>query len=450
MTKIAKIMMSLGLILILTGCKEPAFTLNGDPIVTVEALTDYVDQGVTSDKDLIVTVDNRVDTSAVGSYIVTYSAKIGSKIKSLYRTVNVVDTVAPILTLKGYLSHYACSLNSYVEEGYTALDNLDGDLNAQVTIAKTTTGLIYSVRDGSGNLAEITRLFNVKDTQKPSISLRGSSSIKMDRNGTYYEFGYNVSDNCGNVSKAVRITTNLDPSVLGHYTVTYTVTDTSGNTNAVTRAVEVADLPMTKVYLTFDDGPDYNTISVLNTLKKYNVKATFFVLWHYGNYGGLIKQAYDEGHTIGLHSYTHSYTNIYSSTDAFFSDLNKISDYVYNLTGYRSMIYRFPGGSSNTVSWFNRGIMTTLAKMVLDQGYHYFDWNVSSGDTATYTEAGIVNNVIRQIKVGGSNIVLMHDGPNRQLSALALPHILDYLRSINAVCLPITMDTPQYHHRIAN
>lgn len=432
------------------GCSKTAFSLVGDSIITIEALSVYEDPGYLIDGDHEVTIDNPVDVTQPGTYIITYSAKIGSKTKSLYRTVNVVDTIAPNLSLTGSLSHLACERSRYKEEGFSAIDLVNGDLSDQVLITSLENGLKYSVRDDSGNLSEMIRLFDQKDTQKPRLVLKGSANQVVDLNGKYLEYGVTVSDNCDELSHKVRITGNVDVSTLGHYTVTYSVTDSSGNSASLVRQVEVADLPTTTVYLTFDDGPDITTLSVLDTLKKYDMKATFFVLWHYGHYSALIQRAAAEGHTIGLHSYTHYYNNIYSSTEAFFSDLNKISDYVYGLTGIRSTIYRFPGGSSNTVSNFNPGIMTTLTRLVQEAGYAYFDWNVSSGDTAVWTESGIVNNVIKGIRLGKTNIVLMHDGPNHALSATALPHILDYLVSINATVLPITMDTLPIHAHINN
>ncbi|MBO4461285.1 MAG: polysaccharide deacetylase family protein, partial [Lachnospiraceae bacterium] len=103
-----------------------------------------------------------------------------------------------------------------------------------------------------------------------------------------------------------------------------------------------------KVYLTFDDGPSHNTELILDILKEYNVKATFFVIGRNDEYSkSLYKRIVDEGHTIALHSYTHRYSSIYASLDAYKEDLQKISDLVYDATGVRSKFIRFPGGSSN-------------------------------------------------------------------------------------------------------
>ena len=95
--------------------------------------------------------------------------------------------------------------------------------------------------------------------------------------------------------------------------------------------------------------------------------------------------------------------------------------------------------------------MTTLTRMVQEAGFHYFDWNVSSGDgSSTTTSDQMVRYVTNKIKPGGTYIVLMHDSQGHTNTVEALPQILDYLQSIGATVLPITMDTPQFHHNVQN
>jgi peptidoglycan/xylan/chitin deacetylase (PgdA/CDA1 family) len=213
----------------------------------------------------------------------------------------------------------------------------------------------------------------------------------------------------------------------------------------------VLDQAPTIVYLTFDDGPHANTEDVLDILKRYNALATFFVVRRDPKYNSLVTRAYQEGHTVALHSNTHNYWDIYESEEAYFEDLYLVQDYVFELTGHRSWILRFPGGSSNTVSRFNPGIMTTLTEAVQNQGFHYFDWSVSTGDgNSANPPQTIIDRAIKYIKLGRSNVVLMHDGAGHDETVTALPAIMDYLMSINAVLLPITMDTPQYHHHVQN
>ena len=125
----------------------------------------------------------------------------------------------------------------------------------------------------------------------------------------------------------------------------------------------------------------------------------------------LIKREYEEGHAIGLHTATHQYPIVYGSVDSYFNDLNQVSDRVYRITGMRSNIIRFPGGSSNTVSKkYSPGIMSTLVTEVQNRGHQYFDWNISSGDAGETTDPRVeANNVIKNLSRKCGNIILMHD-----------------------------------------
>ena len=138
-----------------------------------------------------------------------------------------------------------------------------------------------------------------------------------------------------------------------------------------------------KVYLTFDDGPSSNTDQILDILKDYDVKATFFVV---GKTDERSVKAYqrivEEGHTLAMHSYSHKYDEIYESKEAFARDLNSLQEYLYETTGVWPRIYRFPGGSSNTVSKVD---MQELIEYLTDIGITYFDWNVASGDAVSRT-----------------------------------------------------------------
>ena len=140
------------------------------------------------------------------------------------------------------------------------------------------------------------------------------------------------------------------------------------------------------VYLTLDDGPSDNTQAVLDILDKYNAKATFFVTGEMPEYKDMIKAAYDKGHTIGMHTYSHDYAKVYASVDAYFQDLDQIGQMVQEEIGYVPCFIRFPGGSSNTVSKkYTAGIMSTLVQEVQNRGYQYYDWNGSSGDGSVIT-----------------------------------------------------------------
>ena len=203
------------------------------------------------------------------------------------------------------------------------------------------------------------------------------------------------------------------------------------------------------VYLTFDDGPGPDTSRLLDVLKKYDVKATFFVTCNRSQYRNMITRAYNEGHSIGLHTCSHDYAKVYASDNAYFKDLQDISDLVTSLTGAESKLVRFPGGSSNTVSKkYNKGVISRVAKELDNRGYVYFDWNVSSGDAGgTNTTSGVVSNVTKKLK-GNYSIVLQHD--IKGFSVDAVESIIKFGLKYGFTFKALDATSPTAHHKIAN
>lgn len=202
-----------------------------------------------------------------------------------------------------------------------------------------------------------------------------------------------------------------------------------------------------KVYLTFDDGPSSNTDQILDILKDYDVKATFFVV---GKTDERSVKAYqrivEEGHTLAMHSYSHKYDEIYESKEAFARDLNSLQEYLYETTGVWPRIYRFPGGSSNTVSKVD---MQELIEYLTDIGITYFDWNVASGDAVSRTLPAetIVNNCLSGIEKQKESVILMHDVSNKGTTIEALPQIIEAIQEQgDAELLPITDETVPVQH----
>lgn len=205
--------------------------------------------------------------------------------------------------------------------------------------------------------------------------------------------------------------------------------------------------PSRKVYLTFDDGPSSNTNKILDILAQYDVKATFFVV---GKEGEWAEDAYrrivEEGHTLGMHSYTHVYQSIYASVDAFAEDLNRLRDYLYEVTGTESRFYRFPGGSSNKVSDIS---MREFISYLNEEEIIYFDWNVSSGDAGSrLLEAEeIIENCINGMANKDTVVILMHDAAGRPTTVEALPALIERIQEMeNTELLPITDDTLPVQH----
>ena len=197
-----------------------------------------------------------------------------------------------------------------------------------------------------------------------------------------------------------------------------------------------------QVYLTFDDGPSSNTDAILDILRKYDVKATFFVVAKTDEHSvSAYQKIVSEGHTLAMHSYSHKYEEIYSSKESFIEDVEKIQDYLFQVTGARPVFYRFPGGSANTVSEVD---MQDLISWLNEKGITYFDWNIASGDAVSRlleTET-IVENCVSAIDGKNVCIILMHDAKNRSTTVEALPRVIETIMERgDAVILPITDET---------
>lgn len=202
------------------------------------------------------------------------------------------------------------------------------------------------------------------------------------------------------------------------------------------------------IYLTFDDGPSRNTAYILDVLKSENVKATFFITGKGSDY--IIKREYEEGHSIGLHTYSHSYKTIYSSVDNYFQDIEAVNQRLCDITTTRSKIIRFAGGSSNTISRrYKKGLMSELTKEVVARGYKYYDWNIDSGDSSGVSNCNrVYNNVIKNLKSDKVNMVLMHD--TKKCTAKVLKKIIDYGKNNGYQFKKITEKTEMITQKINN
>lgn len=202
-----------------------------------------------------------------------------------------------------------------------------------------------------------------------------------------------------------------------------------------------------KVYLTFDDGPSIYTEDILDILDRYDIKATFFVV---GKETEDAKQAYrdivEKGHTLGMHSYSHKYSEIYASEETFAEDFRKLQDYLEEVTGVKSNVYRFPGGSSNTVSKVD---MKMLATFLNEQNVRFFDWNVASGDgsSARLSVDTLVKNSTKGLEEHAESVILLHDSGEKRTTVEALPIIIEKIQAMeDTVILPITDATEPLQH----
>ncbi|MGN0804806.1 MAG: polysaccharide deacetylase family protein [Candidatus Coproplasma sp.] len=190
--------------------------------------------------------------------------------------------------------------------------------------------------------------------------------------------------------------------------------------------VAIADTAQKCIYLTFDDGPsDRVTPKILDILKEEDVKATFFIVGKRAETRKyLIKREYDEGHCVAVHSYSHAYKEIYSSPQALLSDIDKCNDIIYEVTGERSLIYRFPGGSFE--------VKPEFIAHVLSHGLRYVDWNASTRDAELLNPTPY--DLLKYAKDTPANrehiVMLSHDTTDKTVTVDALRSIIRYYKEL--------------------
>ncbi|WP_125152274.1 polysaccharide deacetylase family protein [Clostridium rectalis] len=195
------------------------------------------------------------------------------------------------------------------------------------------------------------------------------------------------------------------------------------------------------IYLTFDDGPSCNTGSILNTLKTYDVKATFFLI---GNQiqgqEAIVKRIVNEGHSVGLHSYTHKTKSIYSNNERFIDEMLKCQDEIYRVTGVKTNIIRFPCGSAKRL---NSGFKEKLEY----QGFKIYDWNIDSGDGIKPKTAPdrLFKRSIENKMGKNPVILLMHCDYCQKNTCKALPKVIKFYKDKGYEFKVIDKSTPEYY-----
>lgn len=447
--------------------RRVSFHVSGEEEITIEQGTAYTEPGVyavtdgrlfgESKRQLNIRRNGQVDSRTVGSYEIEYSADSIFGRASTRRVVHVVDSQAPVIELD-YIEGYSPNwLEGYVEEGYRAYDSYDGDLTDKVKRQQLADRVIYSVSDSSGNETQVER--PLPDySQMPSLNIVGEEYVEIYAGDEYTDPGCIAIDGLGNdLSAYLQTEGAVNSYSSGDYFITYSLMGADGQGVSATRCVSVLPQPMPEtveptgktIYLTFDDGPGPYTGRLLDILSAYGVPATFFVTAAYPDYYDLIGRAHREGHTIGVHTASHNYNQIYASERDWFQDFSKMQNIVHEQTGDYTKIFRFPGGSSNTVSRFNPGIMTRLDKMATDLGYKYFDWNVSSGDAGeTNDTTEIFENIINGCAGRSWSIVLQHD--IKDYSIAAVEQVIIWGRNNGYTFRALDMTSPDAHHGLNN
>ena len=398
----------------------------------------------------IVESEGEVDTKQLGQYEINFVFKNDDESIELKQTVDVVDRELPVITTEKE-SAKICPSGKIADFGLKVTDNFDGDLTTQAILDYSSdTGKIdINVTDSNGNQAAYALPATMGDDEAPVITMYGDEHITIYQNIYYSDAGAAVSDNCDEVE--LKTEGSVNANAVGTYEITYSAVDNSGNQAVAKRTVEVKKPQQASgtIYLTFDDGPSVHTPRLLDVLKKYNVKATFFVTGS-GDDSTILRE-YQEGHTVALHTFTHDYAFVYQSEANYFDDLTRIQNRVKNITGVAPTLIRFPGGSSNTISSKYDGgqrIMSKLVKSVAERGFTYFDWNISSGDAGGATTSDAVfNNVTRSLR-NGSMVVLQHD--TKGFSVDAVERIIQYALNRGYTFAPLTASSFAAHHGINN
>lgn len=481
-----------------------SLTLIGSREVYLEYGQDYLEPGVKAQftgeetvTEVPVHVQGQVDAGHLGTYLLKYSAETEGLISTDYRRIYVVDTQKPVITLTVDPDAYTLPGHTYVEEGFKATDNYDGDLTDRV-IRKEADGIVtYTVSDSSGNTYTTQRTINYFDPGRPDITLLGNKVHLIAQGDIFTDPGVTAIDkNDGDVTAGVTVDGVLDTAVPGLYTLRYTATNSYGYSSSTERTVYVLPMeylleesedpseptvptapstpadpsdptqptypdnciipqggvaynPTGKViYLTFDDGPSKHTEELLDILAKYQVKASFFVVQ--SSKIGVIARTAQEGHTVAIHTYTHNYGKIYASDDAFLADLQAMQQVIAQQTGHTTMLSRFPGGSSNTISkWYNSGIMTRLTKTLTEMGYTYFDWNVDSDDAGSArTAEEVFENIRNGVQWYNNSVVLQHDTKDYSIDAVERLIVWGLLNGYSFQ--PLTAESPTCHHPVLN
>lgn len=405
-----------------------------------------------------ISTTDTIDSSKIGEQTITYETSYLCFKDTFTQTVVIKDSEAPIISLTGNNKVDVLYGHTYEEEGFTATDNYDGDITDKVIREVRDNNIHYSVSDTYGNTTEVIREITYIDPLAPALTLKGEAVYTLYKGSPYVEDGFTAIDNLDiDITDKVVASGVVNTDVCGTYTITYTVCDDFGHSDTVTRTINVIDNHNVAsndnkvIYLTFDDGPSKYTSKLLDILDRYDVKATFFVVGNNARHS-LIDTAAKRGHSIGIHSYSHKYESVYRNLDAYKRDLTAMQDIILENAKIKTYLVRFPGGSSNSISKrYCSGVMTQSAKYLSDNGFVYFDWNVSSEDaegklTRTEIKNNVINGILSQTK--NPSIVLQHD--IFEESVLAVEDIIIWGKANGYTFAPLSMDSFNAHHRISN
>lgn len=212
----------------------------------------------------------------------------------------------------------------------------------------------------------------------------------------------------------------------------------------LTPVASTSETTVKTAYLTFDDGPSPNTGEILDLLAVYDIKATFFVLQPANtDYDQYLLRAATEGHSIGVHTSSHNYEEIYSSVASYIEDFQNACEYIFQITGSTPSFFRFPGGSINA---YNTDISDELIQTMEGMGYTYYDWNVDSQDSNPSTSSSsIYTNVVTGVAGLDTAMILFHDSLTSEHTIEVLEDIIIFLQQEGYVFQAIDETTEEIH-----
>ncbi len=440
------------------------------PVIELKSIEDYYtlphhpyeEEGFTAtdnhDGDITARV---VSEEKDGHVYYTVSDEAGNT-ATADREIFYDDRNAPVISFSSGEEGFLFQGETWQNDAH-AEDDADGDVSDKITVSGTvdtgtvgTYTLTYTVSDEWGNVATKNRYVTVKRTpisaddaaaQAVITPVTKDAAAAASTGSTASDGASATSDAASGASGAASAASETASGASGA---------ASDGTSAAaadqaTAVVKPAKADPTKIiYLTFDDGPGKYTEELLNILDQHKVLATFFVTAAYKDYWDLIGKEYSAGHSVGVHTSTHVYSQIYSSTEAYWKDFNEMQDIIWDQTGCRTDIFRFPGGSSNTISAdYCSGIMSELAKQSIKKGYIYVDWNVISGDAGDTTDPEVLyQNMMNGIHTYENSFILCHDIKDYTIATMDR-FITDALKE-GYTFLPITSESTTCHHAINN
>ena len=250
------------------------------------------------------------------------------------------------------------------------------------------------------------------------------------------------TQNTSNTSSGTIVTASIGGVVTGSYTMGATLSpEQTAELLGIPSPSEeneliqiIADANQKKrCYLTFEDGPSTLTPQVLDVLRRYNVKATFFMTGELVQKNpDIARRVYEEGHLIANRIATEDYDSLYASSDAFMTKLAESEAQIKKIINSNDSLFkliRFPGGSPQYSS-NNKydDVKEDIIKDLANDGYYFCDWNTSNGDdNGSKTEKQLIT-LFKDYSKGYNNLIsLMHDSSSKKNSVASLDDIIEYL-----------------------